>query len=150
MKALRSPTLWIGLAAVVALIGGLAMAMVQWRRPAAAGRTPDRERRTAPDTSSDRVIDQAIGPREGSDKTRWVDEVPGLDVSDLDPARQLVFLRHANSERCTCGCGYTLAACRVYDSTCEKSEPRVVALLDSVRSGRITDARGLREPPASR
>jgi len=139
--------LWIGLGAVLVLLGGLAVAMVQWRRPTAVPPRLGAADRAAPtDTSGDRAIDRAR-PGEGSDKSRWVDEIPELDVSDLDGGRLAIFLRHANSERCTCGCGYTLAACRVYDSTCEKSEPRVVALLDSVRRGDITDARGLREAP---
>jgi hypothetical protein len=124
------------------------VALALGRRPSARAPRPGAaDRATPPDTSSDRVIEQAIGPAEGDDTSRWVDEIPGLDVSDLAAGQRAVLLRHANSQRCRCGCGYTLAACRVYDTTCEKSEPRVIALLDSVRRGDITDARGLREPP---
>jgi hypothetical protein len=79
------------------------------------------------------------------EKSKWVGEIPGVDVADLSQKQLEVFLAAANTQRCTCGCGYTLAGCRVYDSTCEKSGPRVAALLDSVRAGQIRDAAGLRK-----
>jgi hypothetical protein len=81
-------------------------------------------------------------------KSRWQDEVRGVDVAALDPARREIFLRAANAQRCTCGCGFTLAACRAYDLTCPVSLPRVESLFDSVRAGRIKSAEGLRERPA--
>ena len=81
-------------------------------------------------------------------KNRWVDDVPGADVSALAPARRAVFVRFANAERCTCGCGFTLAGCRRFDATCEVSLPRVTRLLDSVATGRITSAAGIRQRPA--
>ena len=80
-------------------------------------------------------------------KARWVDDIPGFDVADLSAARREIFVRFANAERCTCGCGYTLAACRAFDSSCEVSAPRVQTLLDSVRAGRITSAAGVRKRP---
>lgn len=81
-------------------------------------------------------------------KEAWVDEIPGADVSGLDAAQQVAFVRFANAQRCSCGCGFTLAACRRYDPTCEVSGPRVQALLDSVARGLVSDVRGLRERPA--
>jgi hypothetical protein len=89
-------------------------------------------------------------PGSSSAKHRWVEDVPGVDLADLDPAHREIFVRFANAERCTCGCGYTLAACRVYDSTCEVSLPRIETLLDSVRDGRLRDVRGLRPRPGRR
>ncbi|HEY3215273.1 MAG TPA: hypothetical protein VGK93_02145 [Candidatus Eisenbacteria bacterium] len=56
-------------------------------------------------------------------------------------------MQFANAERCTCGCGYTLAGCRAYDPTCEVSLPRIEGLLDSVRDGHIREARGVRSRP---
>src|SRR5204862_1231892 len=55
---------------------------------------------------------------------RWTDDARGVDLSVLTPAKREIFLRFANAERCTCGCGYTLAACRAYDLTCPVSLPR--------------------------
>jgi len=80
-------------------------------------------------------------------KSRWTPEVKGFDVSDLTPARRETFVAFANAQRCTCGCGYTLAGCRTYDPSCPVSGPRVRALLDSVRTGRHSSAPGaLRKP----
>ena len=75
----------------------------------------------------------------------WVDEVEGADVSRLNDRQRELFLRYANSEDCICG--YTLASCRAFNPTCPGSPPRVSALLDSVRSGRIKSAEGLRSRP---
>ena len=84
-------------------------------------------------------------------KNEWVEAVPGIDEAGLSPEQRELFVRFANAERCTCGCGFTLAACRRFDSSCEVSLPRVEALLDSVRRGLLADASGLRErPPATR
>ena len=148
MNKYRTPTVWVGLGAVLVLLAGLAVAMGQWRRaPSTPARTVAPGPAARPDTSSDQVIERALGSSGESDKTRWVSEIPNLDVSDLEAGRLAIFLQHANTQRCRCGCGYTLAACRVYDTSCDKSGPRVKALLDSVRQGRISDARGLRQPP---
>ena len=80
-------------------------------------------------------------------KNEWVEDVPGADLSRLPARGRELFVRFANAERCTCGCGFTLAACRRFDSTCEVSGPRVEALIDSIARGRVTDASGLRERP---
>jgi len=81
-------------------------------------------------------------------KHRWIDELNGFDLTTLDPAKRALFLRYANSEMCTCGCGYTLAGCRQSDMDCDISGPHLTALLDSVRTGKIRQADGLRSAPA--
>jgi len=155
MSLLRDPSgrpRWFAILAALGLVAGLTAAWWFARAPRPAPRT-------APGTANMQdsglaMPDDAIHRRfrrGGVDstaiKTRWVDDLPGVDVAALDPARREVFVRFANAERCTCGCGYTLAACRVYDSTCEVSGPRVQSLLDSVRAGRIRSAAGLRPRP---
>lgn len=82
-------------------------------------------------------------------KQRWVEEIPNLDVSMLDPTQLETFVRFANAEQCTCGCGFTLAACRAYDATCDASGPRVEALRDSVAKGLVKLRKGLRERPST-
>lgn len=82
-------------------------------------------------------------------KNEWVDEVPHVDLAGLPAARVEVFLRFANARRCTCGCGFTLAACRRFDPTCEVSGPLVEALLDSVARGLVANTDGLRERPVA-
>jgi hypothetical protein len=147
MMIARSRTKWMGLAAVMVLLAGLGLAVTQWRPPPVRAPSAPDLPLTPADTLDDRLIDRALGPGEGDDKTRWIDEIPGVDVAGLDSTRRAIFLRHANTQQCDCSCGYTLAACRVYDSSCEESEPRVLALRDSVRRGEIRGATGLREPP---
>ena len=83
-------------------------------------------------------------------KKEWVADIPDLDLHKLTPDARETFLRIANGRRCTCGCGFTLAGCRRFDSECEVSGPRAAALFDSVRTGRITDAQGLPKRPSAR
>ena len=82
-------------------------------------------------------------------KKRWVDDIPDLDLASLSPGARETFLRIANGRRCTCGCGFTLAGCRRFDSECDVSGPRAQALFDSVRTGRITSVDGFPARPAS-
>jgi hypothetical protein len=104
------------------------------------------------------MIDQALGrtpsaqgPHPPLDSTafkeRWLDEVRGVDLAGLDSTQRDRFVRFANAGRCTCGCGYTLAACRASDMTCEVSGARLAALLDSIRAGHLTRTRGIRSRP---
>jgi hypothetical protein len=139
-------TVWIGLGAVVLLLTGLAVGVWQARPPRPAS-VPT----SLAEPDSD-VVERALSQIPGlvdsaAIKSRWMDEVKGVDVSGLRPAQREIFVRFANAERCTCGCGYTLAACRTYDVTCPVSLPRVEMLLDSVRTGSIRSAEGLRQRP---
>ena len=146
----------VALVAIIALALGLGVAFRQWR-PVQERSAPRHEKPVAPpaaDDTSDDVIRQALRQIPAltdseAIKTRWTEDVKGLDLAALSPERGEVFLRFANSERCTCGCGYTLAACRAYDLTCPVSLPRVTSLFDSVRTGRISTASGLRVRPAT-
>ena len=145
----------IAIVAVLALAIGVGMAYRQWRpfTEMSMGSRPSGGPVSAVDTS-DAVIEEALKqiPAEVDSeaiKTRWTEDVKGFDLDSLGAERREVFLRYANSERCTCGCGYTLAACRAYDLTCPVSQPRVASLYDSVRVGRIRSAKGLRVRPAA-
>ena len=80
-------------------------------------------------------------------KSRWQDEVRGAELSGLDGRQREWFLRFANAARCTCGCGYTLAGCKASDMSCEVSGARIDALLDSIRTGKIHSAKGIRGRP---
>ena len=138
---------WIALVAIAALVAGLAVAARQWRVP----RSPD-VAPPEPDTS-ERVIAEALEHAPPVDSTeykqRWIDEVRNVDLAGLDARRVEIFIRHANAQQCTCGCGYTLAGCRASDMTCDVSGSRLDALRDSVRAGHITNARGIRARPRS-
>ncbi len=103
--------------------------------------------------SDDAVIQRALDlaiPDSTRRKRAWVDEIPDLDLAALpDPVRE-TFLRVANGRMCDCGCGYTLAGCRRYDSTCPVSGPRAQALYDSVRTGRLSSSGDHPERPETR
>lgn len=141
-QAGRAP--WMALAAFVALGLGLAIAWQQTRPRPPAAPAPHEEPTGA-------AIDEALRHVQPIDSTafkqRWLDEVRGIEVSDLGARGRELFVALANTEQCTCGCGYTLAGCRASDMTCETSSGRVQALHDSIRAGHITGARGTRKPP---
>lgn len=148
---------WVAIVAIVVLLAGVAIAWRQSRVPRMPGPSPapsGAAGQTAEEPSGP-VVEQALrqampaaAPIDSAVyKQRWIEEVRGADLTGLDHARRERFLRFANAEQCTCGCGYTLAGCRASDMTCDVSGPRIAALLDSVRSGTIASARGLRARP---
>ncbi|HET7224246.1 MAG TPA: hypothetical protein VFK69_00930 [Candidatus Eisenbacteria bacterium] len=134
------------LVALIVLAAGLAVWLNTARPPAPRAVAP-----AAPAEPDSGVIARALQnaePDSAAIKSRWIDDLNGMDVSQLAPGKRMLFLRYANSERCTCGCGYTLAGCRQSDMDCSISGPHLAALLDSVRAGRIRSADGLRQPPS--
>jgi hypothetical protein len=129
---------------------------IHWRSAHPGTAAPPPVGLTAADTSgtdtatTDRLVSRVLGqipPDSVAIKTGWRDRVRGIDMAAFTPAQRELFLRFANAEPCTCGCGFTLAACRDNDLTCEVSLPRVEALRDSVLAGRIRSAAGLRRRP---
>jgi len=56
-------------------------------------------------------------------------ELPGVDMTSLTPAQKTVALHRMNEETCTCGCQYTLAQCRIYDSGCHVSRERTAKIV---------------------
>ncbi len=56
-------------------------------------------------------------------------ELPGVDLSKLTPEQKTVALHKFNAESCTCGCGYTLAQCRIYDRDCQISKAAISKIL---------------------
>lgn len=88
--------------------------------------------------ATDRLISRALGqgpahvPDSTEIKTGWRNEVRGIDLAVFTPKQRSLYLKITNGRGCTCGCGYTLAACRENDLTCPVSLPRVEELRDSV------------------
>jgi hypothetical protein len=144
---------WVATLALVVLLVGVGIAWRQSRVPRLTGSSsaPGVTGTEPSGTVVEQALRQATPPDAAFDSTafkqRWIDEVRGADLSGLDTAQREIFLRFANAEQCTCGCGYTLAGCRASDMTCDVSGPRIAALLDSVRDGSITSARGVRARP---
>lgn len=50
-------------------------------------------------------------------------KIPGIDLAALSPERRAEALKTLNTEHCSCGCGLTLAQCRVDDPSCSVSLP---------------------------
>jgi hypothetical protein len=126
----------------VLLAGGIVFGLWQWELARRPRRVPSRPAEALSDDIIRHALEAAAMGGEQTGKSRWVDEVPGVPLAELSPEQREIFLRAANAERCTCGCGYTLGGCRNFDASCETSLPRVQALFDSVR-------RGLQGPVAS-
>ena len=59
-------------------------------------------------------------------------ELPGVDLSKLTPGQKTVALHRFNAESCTCGCGYTLAQCRIYDHACQTSQAATAKIIAAV------------------
>lgn len=49
-------------------------------------------------------------------------ELPGVNLSKLTPEQKKIALHRFNAETCTCGCKFTLAQCRIWDSACAVSK----------------------------
>jgi thiol-disulfide isomerase/thioredoxin len=49
-------------------------------------------------------------------------ELPGVDLSKLTLRQRKIALHKFNADNCTCGCQYTLAQCRIWDSACAVSK----------------------------
>jgi thiol-disulfide isomerase/thioredoxin len=78
---------------------------------------------------------------EDEDKVRLADaaqanKIPGIDLSTLPSEKRAEALKTLNSEHCTCGCGLTLAQCRLDDPTCTVSLPLAQAMVKKIAAGR--------------
>jgi thiol-disulfide isomerase/thioredoxin len=59
-------------------------------------------------------------------------ELPGVDFKSLTPDQKREALKRMNSESCTCGCGLTVAECRVNDSDCDISKTMAAKIVKEV------------------
>jgi hypothetical protein len=62
-------------------------------------------------------------------------ELPGVDLSKLTPEQKKIALHRFNAESCTCGCKFTLAQCRIWDSACAVSKAateKIIAKLSAI------------------
>ncbi len=63
-------------------------------------------------------------------------DIPGLDLASLTPAQRTAALKRLNEEACGCGCGLTIAQCRINDSTCAVSPPLAEKIVAEVKAGK--------------
>jgi thiol-disulfide isomerase/thioredoxin len=78
---------------------------------------------------------------EDEDKARvasaaQANKIPGVDLAGLSPEKRAKVLEALNSEHCTCGCGLTVAQCRVDDPTCTVSLPLAQEILKKIASAK--------------
>jgi thiol-disulfide isomerase/thioredoxin len=59
-------------------------------------------------------------------------ELPGVDLSKLTSEQRETAMHRFNAEGCTCGCGYTLAQCRIYDHNCPVSKDRTGQIIAEI------------------
>jgi len=62
-------------------------------------------------------------------------ELPGVDLTGLTPDQKKVALKRMNAENCDCGCRFTLAQCRINDTTCPISRKIAAEVVRQVRAG---------------
>jgi thiol-disulfide isomerase/thioredoxin len=63
----------------------------------------------------------------------YATEIPGISFEGLTPAQKGEALKRLNTEMCTCGCGSTLAGCRIEDPSCETSLPLAKKVIAEIR-----------------
>ncbi|HEY2547596.1 MAG TPA: TlpA disulfide reductase family protein [Candidatus Acidoferrum sp.] len=61
-------------------------------------------------------------------------ELPGVDLSKLTPDQKKIVLHRFNADACTCGCKFTLAQCRIWDSACAVSRAATEKIIAEVSS----------------
>src|SRR5215510_2757341 len=140
---------------VLAVVGVLAAAGLAAWSLRGSFQMPVREPRRAAvdpvpvDDGGEDVVARALrlASIDSTKKQEWVSDIPDLELVTLTAKQRELFLRIANTRRCNCGCGFTLAGCRRFDSECEVSGPRAKALFDSVHAGLLTSAEGFPERP---
>lgn len=65
-------------------------------------------------------------------------ELPDVDFSGLTPDQKRQALKRMNSETCTCGCGLTIAECRVNDTECDISKGLAAKIVADLKAGSKT------------
>ena len=63
-------------------------------------------------------------------------DIPGVDLASLTSDQKTAALKRLNEEPCDCGCGLTIAQCRINDSTCAVSPKLAARVLDDIRNGK--------------
>lgn len=68
-------------------------------------------------------------------KAAQAKEIPGVDLAALTPEQRTTALKRLNAEDCTCGCGLTIAACRINDPSCSVSLPLAKKIVEEIVAG---------------
>lgn len=68
----------------------------------------------------------------GLENAAQAKDIPGVDLGRLPADRRTEALQRLNAEACTCGCGLTVAKCRIDDPTCGVSLPIARKIVDEI------------------
>ena len=63
-------------------------------------------------------------------------KIPGIDLASLSPDQRAKVLQQLNTEHCTCGCGLTVAQCRIDDESCTVSLPLAQDMVKKVAAAK--------------
>ena len=63
---------------------------------------------------------------------RFEQILPGVDLSKLTAAKRVAAIKALNADDCKCGCGLTLAECRINDPDCKISLPLAQAVVQKI------------------
>ncbi|MEO6238910.1 MAG: TlpA disulfide reductase family protein [Vicinamibacterales bacterium] len=102
-------------------VGQLSAALTETETQVLAGLAPDVPIVDAEDEEKVRLANAA-----------QANKIPGLDLSTLSSEKRAEALKALNSEHCTCGCGLTLAQCRLDDPDCTVSLPLAQELVKNI------------------
>jgi peroxiredoxin len=61
--------------------------------------------------------------RLSADGVSQIKDIPGVDLSRVPADRKAEVIQALNAENCTCGCGLSVAKCRIDDPHCDVSLP---------------------------
>lgn len=106
-------------------VGMLNASLTELETQALAGTNPDLHIVNAEDEDKARVTSAA-----------QANKIPGVDLAGLTPEKRAKVLEVLNAEHCTCGCGLTVAQCRVDDPSCTVSLPLAEQLVKKTVSAR--------------
>jgi thiol-disulfide isomerase/thioredoxin len=74
-------------------------------------------------------------------------ELPGVDLSKLTPEQKKIALHRFNADTCTCGCKFTLAQCRIWDSACAVSKAATEKIVAQVSGAPSAPGDSAQPPP---
>jgi thiol-disulfide isomerase/thioredoxin len=63
-------------------------------------------------------------------------EIPGIDLTKLSGDQRTSVLVALNEEACKCGCGLTVAKCRIDDPNCQFSLPQARAIVEKLAASK--------------
>jgi len=109
-------------------VGMLNASLTDLETQALAGTNPDL-------TIVDAEDEDKIRAQEGKARVQSAaqsNKIPGVDLSKLSPEKRAKVLETLNSEHCSCGCGLTVAQCRVDDPSCTVSLPLAQDLVKKI------------------